>query len=212
MTVTKFTHHRVGVSSDHRRKKGSSHPLRARCASIAVLRRRGLVQRRPRPARVIHCLKNLLDSFGALKSNQRENFARRIVPVFGAHDRAQGYVVRDANARWRLTGGRLSSHQGVAVGWHIRSVPAHGYANLNGAAQRVGSAQKPSSRAYSGALPGLRSNAYVGRPGCMDRPRAALARSATPHRISRDVLERIGQRWRDDAETAWRGEISLKKK
>src|SRR5262249_44561914 len=81
-------------------------------------------------------------------------------------------------------------------------------ANLNGAAQRVGSAQKPSSRAYSGAVPGLRSNAYVGRPGCMDRPRAALARSATPHRISRGVLERIGQRWRDDAETAWRGEIS----
>src|SRR5215471_6756220 len=53
-------------------KKGSSHPLRARCASIAVLRLRGLVQRRARPARVIHCLKNLLDSFGALKSNQRE--------------------------------------------------------------------------------------------------------------------------------------------
>src|SRR5262252_8024505 len=53
-------------------KKGSSHPLRARCASIAVLRLRGLVQRRPRPARVIHCLKNMLDSFGALKSNQRE--------------------------------------------------------------------------------------------------------------------------------------------
>src|SRR5262249_9766075 len=44
----------------------------ARCGSIAVRRRRGLVQRRPRPARVIHCLKNLLDSFGALKSNQRE--------------------------------------------------------------------------------------------------------------------------------------------
>src|SRR5262252_1754926 len=118
MTMMKFTHHRVGVSSDHRRKKGSSHPLRARCASIAVLRRRGLVQRRPRPARVIHCLKNLLDSFGALKSNQREishGGYRGAVPVFGAHDRAQGYVVRDANARWRLTGGRLSSHQGVAV-------------------------------------------------------------------------------------------------
>ena len=76
--MMKFTHHRVGVSSDHRRKKRSSHPLRARCASIAVLRLRGLVQRRARPARVIHCLKNLLDSFGALKSNQRENFARRI--------------------------------------------------------------------------------------------------------------------------------------
>src|SRR5262249_8531345 len=37
-------------------------------------------QRRPTFARVIHCLKNLLDSFGALKSNQRENFARRIPP------------------------------------------------------------------------------------------------------------------------------------
>src|SRR5215831_15711148 len=87
-------------------------------------------------------------------------------------------------------------------------MPAHGYANLNGAAQRVGSAQEPSSRAYSGALPRLRSNAYVGRAGCMDRPRAALARSATPQRISRGVLERIGRRWRDDAETAWRGEMS----
>src|SRR5262249_17459885 len=91
-------------------------------------------------------------------------------------------------------------------------MPAHGYANLNGAAQRVGSAQKPSSRAYSGALPRLRSNAYVGRPGCMDRTRAALARSTTPQRISRGILECIGQRWRDDAETAWRGEISSKKK
>ena len=58
----------------------SCHPLRARCASIAVLRLRGLVRRRPTCARVIHCLKNLLDSFGALKSNQRENFARRIPP------------------------------------------------------------------------------------------------------------------------------------
>jgi len=87
-------------------------------------------------------------------------------------------------------------------------MPAHGYANLNGAAQRVGSAQKPSSRAYSGALPGLRSNAYVGRPGCMDRPRAALTRSATAERISRGVLERLDQRGRDDAKTTWRGEIS----
>ena len=52
---------------------------RARCASIAVLRLRGLVQRRPRSARVIHCLKNMLDSFGALKSNQRGNCARRIM-------------------------------------------------------------------------------------------------------------------------------------
>ena len=41
---------------------------------------------------------------------------RGAVPIFGAHDRAQGNVVRVANARWRLTGGRLSSHQGVAGG------------------------------------------------------------------------------------------------
>src|SRR6516165_10609449 len=41
---------------------------------------------------------------------------RGAVPIFGAHDHAQGNVVRVANARWRLTGGRLSSHQGVAGG------------------------------------------------------------------------------------------------
>jgi hypothetical protein len=62
----------------------------------------------------------LLDSFGALKSNQRENFGKAVsavpVRVFRAHDRAQGNVLRDADARWRLTGGRLSSHQGIAGG------------------------------------------------------------------------------------------------
>jgi hypothetical protein len=62
----------------------------------------------------------LLDSFGALKSNQRENFGKAVsavpVHVFRARDRAQGNVVRDADARWRLTGGRLSSHQGIAGG------------------------------------------------------------------------------------------------
>src|SRR6516164_11524494 len=36
--------------------------------------------RRRKFAGVIHCLKNSLDSFGALKSNQSENFARRIPP------------------------------------------------------------------------------------------------------------------------------------
>src|SRR5262245_49825097 len=37
-------------------------------------------------------------------------------PMFSAHDRVQGNVVRDANARRRLIGERLFSHQGVAGG------------------------------------------------------------------------------------------------
>src|SRR5262249_28582323 len=73
-------------------------------------------RRRPKFASVIHCLKNSLDSFGALKSNQRENFAQRhtpcTCPYSGRTTCARGNVVRDANARWRLTGERLSSHQG----------------------------------------------------------------------------------------------------
>src|SRR5215471_10465895 len=72
MTMMKFTHHRVGVSSDHRRKKDLLIHFVHGAHRLQLLRRRGLVQRRPRPARVIHCLKILLDSFGALKSNQRE--------------------------------------------------------------------------------------------------------------------------------------------
>jgi len=42
----------------------------------------------------------------------------------------------------------------------------------------------------------------------MDRPHAAVARSATPQWLAHAVLECTGRRWRDDAETAWRGEIS----
>src|SRR5262249_61418772 len=84
----------------------------------------------------------------------------------------------------------------------------HGHGNFNGSAKRVGCAQKPSSRAYPRALSGLRSNAYLGLPGCMDRPRAAVGHSATTQWRARAVLERIGDRWRDDAQTAWRGEIS----
>ena len=38
------------------------------------------------------------------------------VHVFRAREGAQGNVVHDADARWRLTGGRLSSHQGIAGG------------------------------------------------------------------------------------------------
>jgi hypothetical protein len=87
-------------------------------------------------------------------------------------------------------------------------VPAHGHTDFNGSAERVGSAQESSSRAYSAAVPSVRSNAYVGRPGCMDRPHAAVGRSATAHWCSRGGLECIGQRWRGDAKTAWREEIS----
>ena len=76
----------------------SCHPLRARCGSIAVLRLRGLVQHRPTFALVIHCLKNLLDSFGALKSNQRENFARRIPPCV-AHIRGARSCPRECCTR-----------------------------------------------------------------------------------------------------------------
>ena len=86
-------------------------------------------------------------------------------------------------------------------------MPAHGHADLNGSAQRVGSAQESSARAYSAAVPSVRSNAYVGRSGCMDRPNAAVGRSAAQW-CSRRGLECIGQRWRGDAKTAWREEIS----
>src|SRR5262249_37909813 len=72
--------------------------------------------------------------------------------------------------------------------------------NFNGSENRVGSAQKPSTRPYSSALPGLRSNAYVGVPGSMDRPRTTIARSETAQRFSPGVLEHTGQRWREDAE------------
>jgi hypothetical protein len=96
---------------------------------------------------------------------------------------------------------RMSSHQGIAGGRHIRSVPAHGHTNFNGSAERVGSAQESSSRAYSAAVPSVRSNAYVGRPGCMDRPHAAVGRSAAQW-CSRGGLECIGQRWRGDAKAA----------
>lgn len=129
------------------------------------------------------------------------------VHVFRAREHAQGNVVRDADARWRLTDGRLSSHQGIAGGRHLRSVPAHGHADFNRFAQRVGSAQESSSRAYSAAVPSVRSNAYVGRRGCMDRPHAAVGRSAAQW-CSRGGLECIGQRWRGYAKTAWREEIS----
>ena len=78
----------------------SSRPLRARCASMAVLRLRGLVQRRPRSARVIHCLKNLLDSFGALKSNRRGNCARRI-PRCRAHIRGARSCPRQCGTRYK---------------------------------------------------------------------------------------------------------------
>ena len=71
----------------------------------------------------------------------------------------------------------------------------------------MGSAQESSSRAYSAAVPSVRSNAYVGRPGRMDRPHAAVGRSAAQW-CSRGGLECIGQRWRGDAKTAWREEIS----
>src|SRR5215831_6769426 len=54
-------------------------------------------------------------------------------------------------------------------------------------------------RPYSSALPGLRSNAYVGVPGCMDRPRTTIARSETAQWFARGGLEYIGQRWREDA-------------
>jgi hypothetical protein len=87
-------------------------------------------------------------------------------------------------------------------------VPAHGHADFDGSAQRVGSAQESSSRAYSAAVPSVRSNAYVGRPGCMDRPPAAVGRSATAQWCSRGGLECIGQRWRGHAKAAWREEIS----
>ena len=82
------------------------------------------------------------------------------------------------------------------------------HADFNGSAERVGSAQESSSRAYSAAVPSLRSNAYVGRPGCMDRPHAAVGRSATAQWCSRGGLECIGQRWRGHAKKAWREEIS----
>ena len=81
-------------------------------------------------------------------------------------------------------------------------MPAHGHADFNGSAQRVGSAQESSSRAYSAAVPSVRSNAYVGRPGCMDRSHAAVGRSATDQWCSRGGLECIGQRWRGHAKTA----------
>jgi len=56
----------------------------------------------------------------------------------------------------------------------------------------VGFTQKPSTRPYSSALPGLRSDAQVGVPGCMDRPRTTVARSETAQWFSRGVLERTG--------------------
>ena len=72
--------------------------------------------RRPKFARVIHCLQNSLDSFGALKSNSVGKFRTADtavpVPIFRAHDRAQGNVVC-TNARWRSAGGCLSYHQGA---------------------------------------------------------------------------------------------------
>jgi len=74
------------------------HPLRAPCGSIAVLRLCGLVQRRAKFAWVIHCLKNLLDSFGGLKSNQREilhGASRRA----GAHVQGARSCVRQCRTR-----------------------------------------------------------------------------------------------------------------
>ena len=42
----------------------------------------------------------------------------------------------------------------------------------------------------------------------MDRPHAAVGRSATAQWCPRGGLECIGQRWRGNAKTAWREEIS----
>src|SRR5262249_23652327 len=43
------------------------------------------------------------------------------------------------------------------------------------------------------------SNAQVGVPGCMDRPRTTIARPDTAQWFSRGVLEYTGRRWREDA-------------
>ena len=63
----------------------------------------------------------------------------------------------------------------------------------------MGFTQKPSTRPYSSALPGLRSNAQVELPGCVDRPRSTIARSETAQWFSRCVLEHTGWRWPEDA-------------
>src|SRR5262249_41590317 len=63
--------------------------------------------------------------------------------------------------------------------------------------QRVSEPSGFSSKAFlaslSGALPGLRSNAQMGLPGCVDRTRARIARPDTAQWFSRGLLEYIGQ-------------------
>ena len=60
----------------------------------------------------------------------------------------------------------------------------------------MGSTQKPSSRPYSGALSGMRPNAQMGPPACVDRSRTTIARSEMAQWFSCGVLEYIGPRWR----------------
>jgi len=76
----------------------------------------------------------------------------------------------------------------LAVGRHIRSMPAHGRTHYNRSQNRVGSAQKPSARAHSGALPSLRSNAQMGAAGRIDRAHTRSARFYTAGALLRRVL------------------------
>jgi hypothetical protein len=63
----------------------SSHPLRARCASIAVLRLCGRVQRRPKPARVIHWLKKFAGLCRRPQIESTGNFGKAVMRRADAH-------------------------------------------------------------------------------------------------------------------------------
>jgi len=66
-------------------------------------------------------------------------------------------------------------------------VPPYWRANRNWSKERVGAAQKSSSRPYSGAVPSLRSNSQMDAAGRMDG--STIARSETVQRFSRCILE-----------------------
>src|SRR5262245_38841314 len=94
-----------------------------------------------------------------------------------------------ANARWPPNGGCLSHHRRGGR-WLTYSFQCHGYTNFQLVLRRSGSPQKPSSRPYSGALPGLRSNAQMGLQHAWIGP---VLESRAPRRRSGSTLCAAGR-------------------
>jgi len=136
-------------------------------------RLRRLVQRGSKFARVIHWLKKCAGLLRHFKIESARKFwtadAAALWPMFSAQ---RSYPRQCRMQKCTLGSDRrifVPSPREFSVGWHLRSVPAHGYSNLNRSQGWVGSAQKPSSRSSSRALPRLRSSAQMGSRGCVDR-------------------------------------------